>query len=327
MFSGKDILKSIKSNILPNVIDEAHVNLASQWGKIEMREDMNIAPSYLRAQVQATTKAPTLAMTASAKLSGKPCEIEQIKEMCSIQFSHTNVITISPVLHNHIYVNLKKPPSSYGFYGKNCYTLTPQKVGSLHVLWRLYLKQFVRDIKDGKLPKRAIIYVKRMEDLIELDDFLTSELGHLDIVRDKKMCPWVTNYSDIGPVTANDIRERTAQEKSSIYLYISTSVMLFGLNIKDISIIIMFSPFNSLNSILQAGGRAGRRQASGERKKCVIYTLYNGTDLRKNSNVESSVREFCQERGCLKEKMSSYFAHHEFTREDILWCCSSCGFP
>ena len=321
-------MRAIKDSILLIVVDEAHVNLSSQWGKGDMREDMNIAPSYLRAQVQSTTKAPTLAMTASAKMTGRHSEIEEIKEMCSLQYSQTVVILMSPILQNHLYVNIKKPPSSCGFYGQNCYSMTPQKLGSVHVLWRIYLKHFIfSDINQGKVPKRAILFVKRMEDLIEVDDFLTSHLGHLDMVRDKKRCPWVINYSDIGPVTAHDIRERTVEENSYLYLYITTSVMLFGLNIKDVSIIIMMSPFNNLNSILQAGGRGGRRQGSGERKKCVIYTLYNGTDLRKNSSVEDSVRYFCYERQCLKQKMSSYFVKGDIKAMSLSWCCSSCGYP
>ena len=60
-------------------------------------------------------------------------------------------------------------------------------------------------------------------------------------------------------------------ENSTIYLFVSTSVMLFGLDVKDISIVILLSPFNSLNSFIQAGGRAGRRQGDGNRKQSVIY--------------------------------------------------------
>ena len=81
--------------------------------------------------------------------------------MCGIQFSDTTLITISPILHNHLYVNLMKPPSLYGFYGKET-SNSSVKIGSVHILWRIYLKRFVSDIKKDKTPKRAILYVKNI---------------------------------------------------------------------------------------------------------------------------------------------------------------------
>ena len=319
---------NLRDKIILICIDEAHVSLRSQWGHDDMRQDMYNAPSYLRAQVATTTRAPVLAMTASAKVKGEQkktkSEIEEIKAMCAIQYSDTTVITISPVLHNHLYMVVKKPPSANGLYGSSCSSLTPQKIGSLHVLWRIYLKNFVNDLKNGREPKRAILYVTRLDDLGELDNFLTLELEHLDITRNPRTCPWVTNCSVTGKITAEQIRERSREENSSIYLYITTSVMLFGLNIRDISIVILFSPFTSLNSILQAGGRAGRRQKNGKRKKTVVYTLYNGTDVRKNSPMQSSVRDFCTSKSCLKEKMNSHFSSLSITQQSRDWCCNLC---
>ena len=245
--------------------------------------------------------------------------------MCGIKFSDTTVILISPVLHNHLYVALRKPPSNYGFYGKNSHSLTPQRIGSLHILWRIYFKNFVSDLKEGKVPKKAILFVKRLDDLMEIDDFLNDELGHLTVAQNPNTCPWVTNSSATGVVTAEKIRQRAREENSSIYLYITTSVMLFGLDIKDVSIVILFSPFHTLNSIIQAGGRAGRRQGDGKRKKSVVYTLFNGTDLRKNTPMETAVRDFCNESQCLKKKMNSQFSSAPIPQQDESWCCSSCS--
>ena len=319
----------MKKNVVLITLDEAHASLKSQWGNSAMREDMHLAPAFLRAQVAATTKAPILAMTASAKVKGKKSkdksEVDEIIEMCSIKYSPTTIISISPILHNHLYVNIKKPPSAAKFYGRNCYSFSEQKIGSIHILWRIYLQFFVSDLKNGKVPKKAILYVRRMEDLAELDDFLTSQLGHLDVARSSNTCPWVINSSATGKVTAQRIRERTTDESSPIYLYITTSVMLFGLNIKDVSIVILFSPFNSLNSIIQAGGRAGRRQGDGRRRTSVIYTLYNGTDLRTNSPMDNSVRIFCKETACLKKNMGGYFSLSPIAEQSKFWCCSSCG--
>ena len=212
----------MKKQIVLNCIDEAHVSYPCQWGNDGMREQMYLAPAYLRVQVLSTTKALVLAMTASAKVNTgdkkEKSEVEQIKIMCSLQFSETTTISISPVLHNHNYVVLKKPSSVNGFYGANCHSFTPQKTGSVHLLWRIYLEELVSSIKNNKKTKRAILYVKRMEELMEIDDFLTSELGHLEIVKDRDNCPWVTSYSSTGPITAEKIRERARNEDSNISL-------------------------------------------------------------------------------------------------------------
>ena len=148
----------------------------------------------------------------------------------------------------------------------------------------------------------------------------------MNITQSPNTCPWVVNSSATGKMTAEKIRERSQMENSSIYLYITTSVMLFGLNIKDVSIVMLLSPFFSLNSIIQAGGRAGRRQGDGKRKKSVIYTLYNGTDIKVNSPMERGVSEFCATKSCLKQKMSSYFTCSQMNPQNQSWCCSSCSF-
>ena len=177
----------MKKDILLLCVDEAHVCLPSEWGKKGMREDMYVAPSYLRAQVASTTEAPVIAMTASArtKVSRRKdkSEVEQIKVMCSIQFSKTTTIVISPVLNNHNYVVLKKPSVVQGFYGENRYSFSHDQIGSANILWRIYLEKFVSDVKNGNVPKRAVLYVKTLDDLGEIDDFLTMQLGHLAVAR------------------------------------------------------------------------------------------------------------------------------------------------
>ena len=108
---GKEIVQKLRGNIVLVCVDEVHVSLPSQWGHEAMRQDMYNAPSYLRAQVMSTTGAPMLAMSGTVKLKGEKkkdkSEIDEIKTMCSIQFSKTTVITFLPVLHNHLYVTIK----------------------------------------------------------------------------------------------------------------------------------------------------------------------------------------------------------------------------
>ena len=72
-----------------------------------MREEMFIAPSFLKTQVASTTNAPVLAMTIRAIV--KPAKkkglsgVEETKRMCSIQFSPTTTISTS----------LSRPPQSH----------------------------------------------------------------------------------------------------------------------------------------------------------------------------------------------------------------------
>ena len=74
---------------------------------------MFIAPSFLRSQVLSTTRAPILAMTASAKSKGRTHdkrEVEEIKKICGIQFSDT---TAKVAIHYHL-----KELALFIFYGE-----------------------------------------------------------------------------------------------------------------------------------------------------------------------------------------------------------------
>ena len=62
---------------------------------------------------------------------------------------------------------------------------------------------------------------------------------------DPLTCPFVMNHANIGPITAENYRQRRGQ----INLYLSTSVMLLGLNFDDIDIIGMIRPFNMCHYI------------------------------------------------------------------------------
>ena len=139
--SGREVLKLLRPNISLITIDEVHASLKDQWGNEKMREEMYRAPSFLKSQVVSSLNAPTHAMTASLKVSSESrkekSQLDQVKIMCSIQYSKTLVISISPILHNHIFITLKKPPNLYGFYGDSFGT--EEKLGKLHILWRLYL--------------------------------------------------------------------------------------------------------------------------------------------------------------------------------------------
>ena len=129
-----------------------------------------------------------------------------------------------------------------------------------------------------------------------------------------------------GKVTIEKIRERSQDPNGNIFLFVTTSVMLLGLNIKDIHIVILFSPFGSLNSLLQAGGRSGRRCENGTRNKSVVYTLFNNSEIRANHpNQDKNVREYYTTQKCLKNYMHSFFSLVNIPSQPLDWCCSNCS--
>ena len=103
-------------------------------------------------------------------------------------------------------------------------------------------------------------------------------------------CPWVMNHSGIGPITAECIRQR----KNEISLYLSTSVMLMGLDLTDIDIVGMVRPFNMCHYLVQAAGRGGRNMGNGLRRKVLFYCLFNNNDIADNvPGISSEIKEFC----------------------------------
>ena len=115
---------------------------------------------------------------------------------------------------NQIYVRLSKPPAYRGFLGLK--ENSNGKDGSVEVLCKIYLKQFVDSILNGVPPKKAIMYVKKLEHLADVNEFLKSKLGHLDIVKNPDTIPWVINWTNAGKVTIAKIRERSSKPDGGI---------------------------------------------------------------------------------------------------------------
>ena len=111
------------------------------------------------------------------------------------------------------------------------------------------------------------MFCKKEDDLADLNDFLCDALP--DLASDPSSCPWVVNFSGVGPATAQSIRDR----KGEISLYLTTPVMLMGINCPDIQVVIMVRPFSQLHCMVQACGRGGRKMVEAGRKKVVFILL------------------------------------------------------
>ena len=125
------------------------------------------------------------------------------------------------------------------------------------------------------------------------------------------------NYSAVGPNTAMMIQLRI-----DIDLYLTTAVMIMGLNLPNIYLVFMVRPFSMLHSLVQACGRGGRKTLTNERRKVVFFLLYNNNDVAENIDVSAAVREFCNTQMCLKKFLRKYFGVAGFS--DVEWCCSLC---
>ena len=64
---------------------------------------------------------------------------------------------------------------------------------------------------------------------------------------DKSTIPFVMNHGGLGPATIKNIIAR----KNDISLFLSTSKMLMGIDIEEISVIVFVRPMNMLHYIVQ----------------------------------------------------------------------------
>lgn len=202
----------------------------------------------------------------------------------------------------------------YGSYGKEFNGV--QKGGLVQSLQDIFLNKYVACYKNREPVKKAIFMFKSEEDLADVNDFLCEMLP--DLAADPASCPWVMNHSSIGPATAASIRDRS----EDITLFLSTAVMLMGIDCSDIDLVVMVRPFSMLHSMVQACGRGGRKRLDQFRRRVVFYLLYNNSDIGANIDVSEEVRNFCRTPGCLKLAMMEYFGTEGKTGG--IWCCSSC---
>ena len=193
------------------------------------------------------------------------------------------------------------------------------KPGLIQLLNRLVLDEYVASIKSGENPKKTIIFFRREDDLPDVYDELCERLP--GFAANPETIPWVLNHSGIGPVTAESIRQR----RKSISLYLTTSVMLLGLDFDDIDVVVMVRPFNFCHYLVQAAGRGGRKMENGVRKRVLFYLLYNNHDISRNvPGLSQAVREFCQTDSCLKDFLRKVFGFSTVAKPKAEWCCSNC---
>ena len=279
-----------------------------------LRPLMKTVPGELRGKT--IRGAPTLCMSATATLA----EIEELKVNNGLRDRNTVVLRSDPVESQFHYVKVERPPSCNGSFGTESID-GDCKPGLIHLMNIIFFDMYVEKIKNGELVKTSIWICRNENDICDLYDGLSERLP--DQAADPHTCPFVMNHSGIGPITAESIRQR----RGEINLYLTTSVMLLGIDFSDVDIVGMVRPLNHCHYVVQAAGRGGRNMGNGLRRQVLFYLLYNRSDIATNvPGLSEDMREFCETKKCLKIFLKDYFG---FSSETSLpsaeWCCSNCG--
>ena len=133
------------------------------------------------------------------------------------------------------------------------------------------------------------------------------------------------NHSSLLPPTEKIISERS----SEISLYLSSNKMLLGVNISNIDIIIFCRPFNHPAAIIQGGGRGGRKQENGMRRRVQVYQLFNTQDFSKlDKDMSPDMKRICLSLECTRPQLKDFFVGNTEPQnekeQDPSFCCHQC---
>ena len=193
------------------------------------------------------------------------------------------------------------------------------KPGLIQLLKTLFLDYYVEKVRAGEPVKVSIWFFNKVSDIADVYDELCDMLP--EHAANPKTCPFVMNHSSVGPITAEGMRKR----RGDITMYLSTSVMLLGLDFSDVDIVGMVRPFSLCHYMVQAAGRGGRKLCNGQRRKVVFYLLFNRSDIGDNMpGLSKEVKELCETNECLKVYLKKFFGFSDSGAKDSEWCCSNC---
>ena len=260
---------------------------------------------------------PSIAMTATATEN----EIGEVVKALGLREKPV-ILTSSPVQAHIKFSIIRRPSNNFGLEG------TIKKNGSRNpglfdLLDRVYLRQYVQDIKTGVEPKKAIIFCRGNGVL----GVIYSHLMNLTLnqFRDCRDAPFVMNHSSLLPPTEKVLKERAAK----ISLYLSSNKMLLGVDLSKIDIIIFLRPYNQPAALVQGGGRGGRRQENGMRRRVQVYQFFNSQDLTvQNKEMSPDMRRICLSEECTRPLMKEFFVGdsepQEEQEQDPCHCCHHC---
>ena len=312
---GQHILKELQKNerLLLVCVDEFHQGGEGHWSAF--RPDMMRLSTGLR--LYGVQNCPSICMTATATKK----EIDDVVKALGLR-SAPVILTATPVQSHIKFSIIRRPSNNFGLEG----TTTKRGVrnpGLLDLLDRVYLRQYVEDLKVGAEPKKAIIFCRGNGVLGSIYSHLMNLTGYR--FNDCRDAPFVMNHSSLLPPTEKVIIERA----SEISLYLSTNKMLLGIDLPKIDIVIFLRPFNQLAALVQGGGRGGRRMENGMRRRVQVYQFFNSQDFTsQNKLMSSDMKRICLSSECTRLLLKDFFVGDSETRDDPTQdpsiCCHNC---
>ena len=305
---GQRILEELRRQQLITLVavDEFHTLL--HWKNF--RGSMLTSSSRLRAFGR--EDAPILIMSATATKK----EISTVMKSLSLR-TEPLLLATNPVLKHIKFSVVVKPPQAYGFDGRG-----EGKGGLKDLLWRIYFKQWMADREAGIAPKIAIIFAKKLPQLLLVHTWLQKLTGEVSAAT----APFCMVHSHLPPPTEKVILENVAKQQYSVIA--ATTRFMVGIDTKRADFVIFLEPFDELAALVQGGGRGGRRQADGTRRKVQTYLLFNGHSLTsKNTEMDEEVRRMCRSATttCTRDVLHDYFnlGRKEKGQEGGHdWCCT-----
>ena len=291
-------------------MDEVHTS--KHWAGF--RPDIERQTSMLRAYLRPDS--PTVVMTATASSS----DVKELVKALGLGVRGKPVLIASNPVQPHMKLNiLKRPSNNRGMKG------TDEKPGLWQLLSRIYFDQYFEDRKNQRPPKNLLILSKTFKPLIALHTILRRMTGECSAAT----ASFVMVHADLPRPTEKIVTERI----NEYHVILATTRLLVGYDLERRDIVIFLSPFGEVSSVLQGGGRGGRRKASGLRSTVQIYQLWNGSDLTKtNKTMTEATRSLCRtaSTSCMRKLLRKHF--HIGRGEpgeqvvDPLWmgCCTYC---
>ena len=314
---GQHILRQLQKldRLILICIDEFHQGGEGHWSTF--RPTMMKGSAGLR--LYGVKDCPTLAMTATATTE----EINEVVTALGLR-SRPVILSSSPV-QSHIKISaVRRPSNNFGLDGSTN-TKGERNPGLMDLLRRVYIDKYLEDLENGETPKKCIIFCRGNGVLGAIYSRLMELTSYR--YRDCRDSPFVMNHSSLLPPTEKVLAERAGE----ISLYLASNKMLLGIDLADIDLVIFLRPYNQPAALLQGGGRGGRRQKSGKRRRTMVYQFFNAQDFSsQNKQMSSDMRRICQSRECTRKLLREYFvgdATEKVDGENVgvnTFCCHNC---
>ena len=233
---GKHILRELQrlDRLILVCIDEFHQGGEGHWSSF--RPNMMKMSTGLR--LYGVANCPSISMTATATNS----EVRDVVKALGLRTPPV-ILTASPEQSHIKFSIIRRPSNNFGLEG----TVKKNGVrnpGLLDLLERVYLRQFVEDLKMGREPKKAIIFCRGNGVLGAIYSHLMSLT--LNKYKDCRDSPFVMNHSCLLPPTEKVLAMRV----SDISLYLSSNKMLLGIDLPKIDLVIFLRPYNQVAALV-----------------------------------------------------------------------------